>query len=112
MLYRNLCFKQYYDNFVTFKDPEVTRICLEKWDTNNDGKLSRSELLRITNFGTAFNKSTIQSFDDLYMFNPSVLQRGIFNDCKNLQYVTLTYTNNPVFYDNVSSYKRIKLKGE
>nr|DAS01280.1 MAG TPA: hypothetical protein [Caudoviricetes sp.] len=29
-----------------------------------------------------------------------------------MQSVTLSYTNNPVFYDNVSSYKRIKLKGE
>lgn len=112
MLYRNLCFKQYYDNFVTFEDLEVTRICLENWDTNHDGKLSMNEVLSITNFGTTFNGSTIQSFDDLYMFNPSVLQRGIFNDCKNLQSVTLSYTNNPVFYDNVSSYKRIKLKGE
>ncbi len=112
MLYRNLCFKQYYDNFVTFKDPEVTRICLENWDTNHDGKLSRSELLSITNFGTVFNGVNIQSFDELYMFNSSVLQKGIFTDCKFLQSVTLSYTDKPVFYDNVASYKRITLKGQ
>lgn len=36
----------------------------------------------------------------------------MFNGCKHLQSVSLRYTKEPVFDDNVNSYKRITFKGE
>lgn len=36
----------------------------------------------------------------------------MFNGCKNLQYVSIPYTTKSLLNDNVSSYRRITLKGE
>lgn len=38
--------------FVRFADPEVLRICLENWDTNHDGGLTKSELAAVSTHGT------------------------------------------------------------
>lgn len=55
--------------FVRFEDPEVLRICLENWDTNHDGGLTKSELAAISSIGTIFKENTkITSFDEFQYF--------------------------------------------
>ena len=68
MLHRNLCFKQYYDNFITFEDPIVEKLCLDKWDANHDGKLSKLEAAQVNAISTTFTGSVIKSFKELRYF--------------------------------------------
>lgn len=54
---------------INFKDPEVKRICVENWDTNNDGELSTLEAQVVTSLQGAFRKNKkIKSFDELMYF--------------------------------------------
>ena len=57
-MYRNLCFKQYYDNFIKFKDIELAKLCISLYDKDNDGRFSISDAAAITNI-----KSIIQYFN-------------------------------------------------
>ena len=92
MLYRNLCFKQYYDNFITFEDPEAERVCLQRYDKDNDGKLSMLEVLKITGDGNTdvlfYGNSKIKIFKEFAKFiNLTIIGNDIFRYCKNLEEV-------------------------
>ena len=99
--------------WIRFEDPEVKRICIENWDKDGDGELSMEEAASVSSIGTIFQNNTkIKSFDELAIFKGSQLSIGMFNGCKNLQYVSIPYTTKSLLNDNVSSYRRITLKGE
>ena len=53
---------------ISFANSLVKTICVENWDTNNDGNLSYGEASEITSFGTAFQGKNIVSFNELYYF--------------------------------------------
>lgn len=48
---RRLLLRHEYNKYIHFEDKEVERICLEKWDKDGDGKLSKEEALLVTNIG-------------------------------------------------------------
>ena len=99
--------------WIRFEDPEVKRICVENWDKDGDGELSMEEAAAVSSIGTIFQNNTkIKSFDELAKFKGSLLRGGMFEGCTNLQFVSVPYTTASFFNDNVSSYKRILLKGE
>ena len=91
-MYRNLCFKQYYDNFITFEDPEVERVCLQKYDKDHDGKLSMSEVLKQTQEGNTYalfyNNAKIRVFKEFAKFiNITIISSDIFHGSSNLEEV-------------------------
>lgn len=54
---------------ITFEDPEVERICVAKWDTNQDNKLSYAEAAAVKSLGGVFrSNSTITAFNELIYF--------------------------------------------
>ena len=54
---------------ILFADPNVKAICVENWDTNQDGELSKAEAAAVTTLGTVFkNKADITSFDEFQYF--------------------------------------------
>lgn len=57
------------DNAILFKDQDVEAICLENWDTDGDGVLSKDEAAAVTSLGTVFNrKDELSSFNELQYF--------------------------------------------
>ena len=48
---RRLLLKHEYDKYIHFEDKEVERICLEKWDKDGDGKLSKEEAAQVEFLG-------------------------------------------------------------
>ena len=92
MLYRNLCFKQFYDNFIMFEDPEAEHVCLQRYDKGHDGKLSMYEVLKLTNEGNTnvlfYNNSKIKVFKEFSKFvNITIIDDIIFGNCPNLEEV-------------------------
>lgn len=73
-------------SIITFVDPEVKRICVENWDTDNDGELSHVEAAAVTDIGVVFKgNKTITSFDELQYFRglTSIMERA-FENCTHL----------------------------
>lgn len=48
---RRLLLRHEYNKYIHFEDKEVERICLENWDKDDDGKLSKEEAAQVTNIG-------------------------------------------------------------
>ena len=81
------------DDIITFADPEVKRICVENWDTNNDGELSKQEAAAVTDIGTVFWNSTITSFDEFrYFTGVTIIGQRAFDNCQSIQSLSLPST--------------------
>ena len=82
-------------DIITFADAEVKRICVENWDTNDDGELSKAEAAAVTTLKVDGNSvfrgnTTITSFDELQYFSELIeLPDNAFLDCQNLKSVIL-----------------------
>ncbi len=76
---------------IDFADNKVKEICVSKWDTNGDGKLSMAEAAAVTDIGDAFfNNSEITSFDEFQYFTGiTSLQENAFYGCYNLKSIIL-----------------------
>lgn len=76
---------------IVFADSVAKQICVELWDTDNDGELSEAETLAVTDLVNAFNsKSDITSFDELqYFINLKNIGREAFCGCSSLRSITL-----------------------
>ena len=76
---------------IEFADSEVKEICVENWDSDGDGELSRDEAAGVKDLGANFkNNKNIRSFDELrYFTGLELLERSAFNQCSNLQHVML-----------------------
>ena len=88
---RRLLLRHEYDKYVHFEDKEVERICLENWDKDGDGKISKEEAALITDIGTKFtNNKDIRDFKEFKLFkNIIVLGQKIgsyisFSNCTSL----------------------------
>ena len=55
------------DNII-FADAKVKALCVQNWDTNGDGELSKTEAAAVTSLGKVFNKSKITTFNELQYF--------------------------------------------
>ncbi|WP_281625426.1 hypothetical protein [Segatella salivae] len=48
---RRLLLRHEYDKYIHFEDKEAERICIEKWDKDGDGKLSKEETAQVEYLG-------------------------------------------------------------
>ena len=82
-------------DIIDFADAEVKRICVENWDTNGDGELSKAEAAAVTtlrknNQAVFSNNQNITSYDELQYFTGLTgIDNSAFYMCKNLERVTL-----------------------
>ena len=75
---------------ITFADANVKKICVQNWDTNGDGELSKDEAAAVTNIGTVFSSSTIQSFDEFQYFTGlKTIGEKAFWDCRSLASISI-----------------------
>ncbi len=89
------------NNIIQFADPNVKAICVQHWDSNGDGELSKQEAEAVTTLKTdhgdgtygdpAFKDNTaITSFDELkYFTGLTSIESGAFNGCTNLKTVVV-----------------------
>ncbi len=86
------------DASIDFADAEVKRICVENWDSNEDGELSYGEAAAVTDLGQVFKSNkTIISFDELVYFSGLATISGYaFDGCNNLYTVILPSNINKI----------------
>lgn len=85
-------------DIIQFADAEVKRICVENWDTNGDGELSKDEAKAVTSLmdgeQSVFHENgTITSFDEFQYFTGlTSIEDKAFYDCQSLASVVLPST--------------------
>lgn len=73
------------DDNITFADSNVKSVCVNNWDTNEDGELSQVEALMVTSLGQKFwGNTAIISFKELQYFRSLNTLNGDFYNCSNL----------------------------
>lgn len=79
------------DDIIQFADAEVKRICVENWDTNGDGELSKAEAAAVKDLGNAFNNNNvIKTFEELQFFTGlTSISRYAFHVCSSLTNITI-----------------------
>lgn len=79
---------------IRFEDPEVKKICVVRWDTNQDGELSVDEAMAVNNLGNAFSGNpNITSFEELkYFTGLREIPTNAFIDCYRLEKIQLPQT--------------------
>lgn len=79
---------------ISFADAEVKRICVEKWDTNKDGELSKDEAAAVKELGVGFYSNTsIITFEELQFFTGlSTIPNQAFYGCNHLSSIKLPNT--------------------
>ena len=79
----------YYD-IIEFACPYTKAICVQNWDTNGDGELSKEEAAAVTDIGLAFYQITnITSFNEFQYFTGiTSLGDGVMMGCSNLTSIT------------------------
>ena len=85
-------------NTIVFADENVEAICVDNWDTDEDGYLSYAEAALVTDLGNAFQyNEDISSFDELQYFtgltsvvlNNGGFEEGCFIGCSNLTSIVI-----------------------
>ena len=93
---------------IAFKDREVEKICLDKWDASGDGLLSVLEVSTVTNpndlIGVFEGNADITSFNELkYFTGLTGIPSAAFKGCINLREITLPdsikFLGSETFYD-------------
>ncbi|MBO4641669.1 MAG: leucine-rich repeat protein [Bacteroidaceae bacterium] len=76
---------------ITFTDANVKALCVENWDSNEDGELSEAEAASVTDLGEVFKNNTeITSFDELQYFTGlTSIGDGAFDGCEGLTSIIL-----------------------
>lgn len=85
------CEPPYHKNkAITFAQAAVKKICVENWDTDDDGNLSYGEAAAVTDLGTVFQGTTITTFAELYYFTGlTAIGDNAFEGCTRLTTLTL-----------------------
>ena len=87
---------------IQFEDNEVERICLDKWDGNNDGVLTKEEASKVTSISSSIfsNNTKIRKFNELQLFEKVTrLDRNAFSGCSNLEEITFPASLNTIGND-------------
>ena len=76
---------------ISFADPNVKAVCIEKWDTDGNGKLSYAEAAAVSSLGEVFrDNKNITSFEELQYFTGlTEIGAWTFYNCTNLTSVIL-----------------------
>ncbi len=70
---------------IEFEDSLVKKICVENWDTDNDGELSMGEARAVTTIGDKFKDSGIVSFKEFqYFTGVTSIEEEAFYHCRSL----------------------------
>ena len=79
---------------ITFDDAKVKALCVDKWDTNKDDKLSYDEAAAVTDLGEVFKGNTaITSFNELQYFTGlKAIGNNAFEYCTSLSSITIPNT--------------------
>ena len=65
---------------IPFADNTVKGICLDNWDTNGDGQLTKAEAAAVTSVGTVFKAASITTFDEFkYFTGVETISEGAFS---------------------------------
>lgn len=71
---------------ITFQDALTELYCVEYWDTNEDGKLSKGEAAAVTDLGTSLQGKDIVYFEELMYFTGlESISADAFKNCNLLQ---------------------------
>ena len=71
---------------VGFNCALTKRICVDNWDTNSDGELSKAECAAVTDLGSVFQRRRIRDFEELYYFTGlTELGDRVFEECTDLR---------------------------
>ena len=85
---------------IDFSGALVKSLCVSAWDSDGDGGLSYAEAASVTDLGTVFKGSGIETFDELRYFTSLLsVSSEAFRSCYRLRRVTL-----PPSVERVSSY--------
>ena len=82
------------DDIIAFADDNVKAICVEHWDTDGDGELSKAEAAAVTDLGPQlgffnYNKD-ITSFDELQYFTAlTTIGAYAFSHCNSLKSIII-----------------------
>ena len=89
------------DDIIQFADANVKAICVQNWDTNGDGELSKSEAAAVTSLGGIFkNRSSITSFDEFrYFTGVSSINDETFENCYRLNSIKL-----PIYLKTIGNF--------
>ena len=75
---------------IVFADATVGSLCVENWDTNGDGKLSKAEAAAVENLGTVFKGKAISTFEELQYFTGlTTIAKTAFYNCSSLEAITI-----------------------
>ena len=79
------------NNIISFADSNVKELCVQNWDSNDDGELSISEAEVVTSIGRIFSyKSNIKSFNELVYFTGiTSINSSTFSNCSSLTSITI-----------------------
>lgn len=78
-------------NGIVFADETVEALCVAKWDTNQNGELSKDEAAAVINLGSVFKNKSISSFDELqYFIGLTSIDKYAFQGCSSLASLTLS----------------------
>lgn len=79
------------EKIIEFEDDNVKAICVQLWDSNDDGELSEKEAATVTSLGNAFKDNTsIRRFNELRFFKGiSTLPDGTFQNCSSLESIEI-----------------------
>ena len=76
--------------FISFVDAEVEKVCLQNWDINGDGKLSKKEAAEVDDLNGVFmNNRRIKSFPELRYFTGISMLDLDFCNCNSLRDIIL-----------------------
>ena len=86
---------------ISFADPNVKAICVQNWDTNGDGELSKAEAAAVQDIGFVFKGNTeIKSFDEFqYFTGHHYLTSDAFYGCNKLERIVIPNTIKNIYSD-------------
>ena len=76
---------------IDFADANVKALCVQNWDTNGDGEISKYEAANVNSLNNVFeNNSTIETFNELeYFTGLSEIGANDFRFCSSLSQITI-----------------------
>lgn len=78
-------------NNIEFADATVKALCVQNWDSNNDGELSFDEAASVSNvYGVFSENAGIKSFDELQFFTGiKCIESSAFSGCTELRSIVM-----------------------